>query len=74
MSEMSDFDRTHVGEVMATGTWFTADLLRLIHRADTENLEQLRRAFPDEVAAWEAWMVDPAATMVAPTAVGGTDG
>lgn len=36
-------------------THFTADLYRLIAKADTKNLRRLRAAFPDEVASWERW-------------------
>lgn len=55
MSQMSEYDRTHVGEVMATGSWFTARLFHLIQSADRTNRERIRVAFPDEVAAFEAW-------------------
>ncbi len=34
---------------------FTAKLLRLIMKADSENLEKLRLAFPEEVEAYEIW-------------------
>ena len=59
MSQMSEYDRTHVGLVMQEGDWFTADLFRLIDKADRENRERIRVAFPDEVAAYEAWLVGP---------------
>lgn len=35
------------------GDWFTAKLVRLIAKADSENRERLRQGFPDEVAAYE---------------------
>lgn len=49
---LSDFDRENIGEVLRTGTWFTAHLLRLVQKADVGN----RRCFPHEVAAFEAWL------------------
>lgn len=55
MSVMSEFDRTHVGRVMREGTWFTSHVFRLIDSADGGNRERIRVAFPDEVAAYEAW-------------------
>lgn len=53
---ISDYDRMHIGDIVAGGgDWFTAQLLRLIAKADKSNREKLRVAFPDEVAAFEAW-------------------
>lgn len=53
---MSDFDRAHVGDLIAGhGTWFTAKLLRLCAAADSQNLEKIRAAFPDEVEAYLDW-------------------
>jgi hypothetical protein len=40
----------------ADNTNFRAMLFRLIMKADFENLELLREAFPVEVAYYEAWM------------------
>jgi hypothetical protein len=37
-------------------TSFTGDLLRLIAKADLENRQRLRLAFPRQVHAWETWM------------------
>lgn len=56
MSEMSEYDRTHVGKAMREGDWFTAKLFRLIGGADLTNRERIRTAFPEEVAAFEAWL------------------
>lgn len=53
---ISDYDRAHVHDILiGHGDWFTADLLRLIAHADAHNRERLRQAFPEEVAAFEAW-------------------
>ena len=37
--------------------WFSAELLRLIAKADTENRERIRYGFPDHVEAYERWYV-----------------
>lgn len=53
---MSDFDRAHVGDLIAGhGTWFTAKLLRLCASADAQNLERIRAGFPDVVEAYLDW-------------------
>ena len=54
---LSDFDRQHIEEIMSKGlgTWFSAELIRLIAKADTQNRERIRQAFPDHVAAYEDW-------------------
>jgi len=57
---ISDFDRQNVKAILnGHGDWFGADLLRLIARADSENRERLRLAFPSHVEAYEAWMRGP---------------
>lgn len=38
---------------------FHAILYRLIWKADSINLERIRKAFPLEVAAYEAWKASP---------------
>lgn len=35
------------------GNWFKSDLLKLIAKADSVNLEKLRRSFPIEVGLYE---------------------
>ena len=51
---MSDFDKSHVKEILdGYGDWFTAQLFRLIYKADSENREKLRKGFPEEVALVE---------------------
>lgn len=53
---MSDFDKTHIGEIInGHGDWFTARLLRLIASADVENLARLQLGFPEEVGAFLDW-------------------
>jgi len=53
---MSDFDRAHIGDLVAGhGDWFTAQLLRLCAKADENNLAKLRLAFPEEVQAFINW-------------------
>ena len=47
---MSEYDKTHVAEILAgEGTYFTANLLRLISKADTNNRTKLFQGFPEEV-------------------------
>jgi hypothetical protein len=56
---MSDYshDADYIHEIMEYrhGDWFGADLLRLIRRADDENLEKFRRGFPELVKIVEEW-------------------
>jgi len=53
---MSDFDRAHIEDLVAGhGDWFTAQLLRLCAKADSNNLEKLRLGFPDVVEAYLDW-------------------
>ena len=52
----SEYDKQNVGELLAgTGTWFNAHLLRLISKADKDNLELLRKGFPEQVEAVEKY-------------------
>jgi hypothetical protein len=37
------------------GDWFSAQLIRLIGKADDSNRERIRAGFPAEVALWEMW-------------------
>ena len=55
-SHVSDFDREHMEDIVAGyGDWFSAELLRLIVKADSENRELLRKVFPVHVKAYEDW-------------------
>lgn len=48
-------DADRVGQVMTSGDWWTADLLRLIAKSDIPHRERLRLAFPSHVEAYEHW-------------------
>ena len=51
---MSEYDKAHIGSILAgAGTWFNAHLLRLISKADKDNIESLRKGFPEQVEAFE---------------------
>lgn len=53
---ISGYDQTHIFEILnGHGTWFSAELIRLIAHADSGNREILRAAFPEHVDAYEAW-------------------
>lgn len=54
---MSDWDMRNVGAVLddPRKDWFTARLMRLIHKADAGVRDQLRRGFPEEVEAVERY-------------------
>ena len=55
---LSDYDKAHVQDILnGQGDWFTAQLLRLCAKADAFNLERLRKGFPEEVAAYENWLL-----------------
>lgn len=57
VAHLSDFDRKHLQEILSgeVGSWFSADLMRLIAKADDGNKELLRQVFPDHVKAYEEW-------------------
>lgn len=53
---ITDYDRANMDRIMAGyGDWFTAKLLRLMAKADAENLDRLRQVYPEEVQAWVDW-------------------
>jgi hypothetical protein len=54
---LSKHDIEHAEEIIARdhGDWFSAQLLRLIAKADDDNRERIRMGFPEHVALWEAW-------------------
>ena len=55
-SKPSEYDKAHVGQILrGEGDWFGAMLLRLIHKADADNLEALREVYPEHVEIFEAW-------------------
>lgn len=54
---ISDFDKANMADILAgNGDWFTAELLRLIAKADFENKAKIRLGFPEVVQAYDAWM------------------
>jgi len=57
--QISEYDRTHVGEVISTGNWWGADMLRLIKRSDQGHRTMLSICFPTYVSALEAWEKSP---------------
>lgn len=53
---ISSFDRACIGKIVGGhGDWFGAHLIRLIAKADSQNIERIRAGFPDYVAAFEQW-------------------
>lgn len=56
-AKLSEFDKAHMQEILlGAGDWFSAELLRLIAKADTENRARLYLAFPDHVEAYNTWV------------------
>jgi len=52
MSEMSDYDKANIREILAgDGDWYAAHLIRLIAKADRNNLGLLASVYPKEVRA-----------------------
>ena len=55
-ARLSDFDKQNLDRILGGyGDWFSAKLMRLIMKADKENRERLRLAFPDHVEAYEEY-------------------
>lgn len=53
---LSDHDKERIGEILAGyGDWFSAELLRLINKADAINLWKLQQMYPEHVNAFLAW-------------------
>ena len=53
---ISEHDKAHIEEILrGHGTWFSAELLRLIAKADLTNRDKLRQVFPEHVEAYEKW-------------------
>ncbi len=53
---LTNYDRTHVQEILrGEGSWFIANLIRLIEKADKINREKLRSVYPEVVEAFEDW-------------------
>ena len=54
--ELSQFDKENVGAILqGHGDWFSAQLLRLIARADWDNRAKIALVYPDHFKAWETW-------------------
>ena len=52
MSEMSDYDKANISAILAgDGDWYAAHLIRLIAKADRNNLSLLASVYPEEVQA-----------------------
>ena len=55
-ARLSDYDKAHMADILAGhGDWFSAELMRLIMKADFENRARLRLAFPDHVEAYDRY-------------------
>ena len=55
-SLISDYDKAHIESILnGEGDWFTAQLLRLVAKADTANRGRLHEAFPEVVDAYLEW-------------------
>lgn len=51
---MNDYDKDNISAILqGHGDWFTAQLMRLIAKADNYNRKRLFKAFPDVVTAVE---------------------
>ena len=56
---MSNYDKANIGSILAgEGSWFTAYLIRLISKADEQNLARLKVAFPEEVDAVKSYRIN----------------
>ena len=56
---ISEHDLANIDRIIGGyGDWFTAHLLRLMHKADQENFTKLAHAFPDVGAAYLMWKLD----------------
>lgn len=53
--QISDYDQKNVGEVLQTGDWWGADMLRLIKRSDQAHRAMLSIPFASYVMALEDW-------------------
>jgi len=63
---LSQFDRDNVEAILSGhGDWFTAQLMRLVVKADMKNRRLLTKGFPEEVALVEkAWGLSSTASDV----------
>jgi len=57
-AHLSRFDRESIDEILrGHGDWYSARLLRLIHKADATNRARLAEVYPEHVAAVRSWEV-----------------
>lgn len=56
--KLGKWDREHVGRVVASGDWWTAQFWRLYQTSDQEHRAALRLAAPEHAEAFEAWEKD----------------
>lgn len=66
-AQVSEYDREHISEIMGGhGDWFSAQLLRLLQKADLSTRDQVRQGFPDHVKLYEDWLLSgpPPATPI----------
>lgn len=57
---LSDYDRADIGRLLhPDANWFTAELIKLIHKADLVNRARLFTAYPEEVTAYVKWADEP---------------
>ena len=55
--KLSDYDRLHISDIMnGRGSNFSAQLLRLIAKADERNMTIISQVYPEHVAAYKRWM------------------
>ncbi len=53
---LTEFDKRHIEDIIGGyGDWFSAELLRLIAKADMQNRLRLAQAYPDHVQAFLEW-------------------
>jgi len=55
MANIGDGERRYLEFQLGRSSDFYSALFRAIGRADSDNLDKLAGAFPDEVAAYRAW-------------------
>lgn len=53
---VSDFDKANVDKIMkGMGNWFSAEIFRLMGKADLTNRMKLATAFPEIYEEWYKW-------------------
>jgi len=57
-AKLSEYDKANLDRILAGyGDWFSAQLMRLIMKADLTNRELLGQVFPDHVQAYEEYQL-----------------